>query len=72
MPTITSAGPSNAWETPQEQPVGAVESAPEPEDAPAPSPADVRAWAKSVGLVVSDRGSIAASVVDRYREAHSG
>lgn len=30
----------------------------------------VRAWAKSQGLQVSDRGRVATDVMNRYREAH--
>jgi Lsr2 len=33
---------------------------------------DIRAWAKERGLVVSERGSIPASVVERYHAAGPG
>jgi hypothetical protein len=34
------------------------------------APADVRAWAKSNGIKVNERGRIAADVVERYNAAH--
>lgn len=34
-----------------------------------PDPADVRAWAKSQGLAVSERGRIPASLLDQYAAA---
>lgn len=38
---------------------------------PAPDAKAVRAWAKNQGIEVSDRGRVAADVMNRYREAHS-
>jgi hypothetical protein len=35
-------------------------------------PREVRAWAKSYGIEVSDRGRISADVMRRYQAAHSG
>jgi hypothetical protein len=35
-----------------------------------PTPAEIRAWARSVGLDVSDRGRIPAGVRQRYEAAH--
>jgi len=32
--------------------------------------AEIRSWAKAQGLPVSERGRIAASVVERYEQAH--
>lgn len=37
-----------------------------------PRPADVRAWARSQGYDVSDRGRVPALVVAAYRESRSG
>ncbi len=37
-----------------------------------PTPAQVRAWAASVGLTVSDRGRLRPDVLEAWREAHSG
>lgn len=73
VPTITSAGPSNAWE-PQEPELAEVQlqdadvQAPE-EDAvaaPAPAAADVRAWAKENGIDVNAKGAVPAAVVEQY------
>ena len=36
-----------------------------------PTPAQVRRWAVSVGLAVSDRGRIRADVLEAYRRAHA-
>ena len=36
-----------------------------------PTPAQVRAWAASVGLTVSDRGRLRPDVLEAWREAHS-
>jgi hypothetical protein len=38
----------------------------------APSPNDVRTWAKSHGIKVADRGRLSADVTHRYRQAHRG
>ena len=35
-------------------------------------PREVRAWAKSQGIAVSDRGRISADVMRQYQAAHSG
>jgi hypothetical protein len=37
-----------------------------------PTPAEIRTWAQSVGLEVSDRGRIPADVRQRYEAAHGG
>jgi hypothetical protein len=38
----------------------------------APVAKAVRAWAKSEGIEVSDRGRVAAHVIKRYQDAHGG
>lgn len=38
----------------------------------APVAKAVRAWARSEGIEVSDRGRVAADVLKRYQEAHGG
>jgi hypothetical protein len=38
----------------------------------AQDPREVRAWAKTRGIVVADRGRVSADVMRQYREAHSG
>lgn len=38
----------------------------------APSPKDVRSWARSQGIEVSERGRVRAEVTRRYQEAHGG
>lgn len=38
----------------------------------APSAKTVRAWAKDEGIEVSDRGRVAAGVMQRYEDAHGG
>ena len=38
----------------------------------APSAKTVRAWAKNEGIEVSDRGRVAADVMQRYQDAHGG
>jgi hypothetical protein len=38
---------------------------------PAPTTAEVRAWARRVGLPVSDRGRLRPEVVEAYEAAHS-
>ena len=37
-----------------------------------PSPAEIRAWAASVGIEVSDRGRVSAEITRRYQEAQAG
>jgi hypothetical protein len=50
--------------------LGGLEAAPPLAPAP-PTPADVRRWATTNNIVVSDRGRIPAAVVDRYLEARA-
>jgi len=38
----------------------------------APNPKDVRSWARSEGIAISDRGRVPGDVTRRYREAHGG
>lgn len=38
----------------------------------APVAKAVRAWAKNAGIQVSDRGRVAADVIQRYQDAHGG
>jgi hypothetical protein len=38
----------------------------------APVAKAVRAWARSEGIAVSDRGRVAADVIKRYQDAHGG
>jgi len=40
-------------------------------DAPAPSPAEVRAWARQQGLAVADRGRIRPEILDAWNTAHN-
>ncbi len=40
--------------------------------ASAPAPGAIRAWAKSQGIAVSERGRVPADVVKRYQAAHPG
>jgi hypothetical protein len=47
-----------------------LEAAPPLAPAP-PSPADVRAWATTNSVLVSDRGRIPAAVMEQYREARA-
>lgn len=35
-------------------------------------PKEVRAWAKTQGIAISDRGRVSADVMRQYREAHRG
>lgn len=49
---------------PASDPVGAGS------DDPEPSNQDIREWARTVGLEVSDRGKIPTAVVEAYRDAH--
>ena len=37
-----------------------------------PNPAEIRAWAASQGIEVSDRGRVSADITRRYQEAQSG
>ncbi|MFC5064464.1 Lsr2 dimerization domain-containing protein [Actinomycetospora atypica] len=41
-------------------------------DAPEPTTAEVRAWARSAGLVVPDRGRLRPEVWESFRAAHQG
>ena len=50
--------------------VRGLEAAPPLAPAP-PTPGDVRGWAASNGIVVADRGRIAAAVMDQYLEARA-
>jgi hypothetical protein len=40
--------------------------------AAAPNPKDVRSWARSEGIAISDRGRVPGDVTRRYQEAHRG
>ena len=40
--------------------------------AAAPNPKDVRSWARSEGIAVSDRGRMPGDVTRRYQQAHGG
>jgi len=40
--------------------------------AAAPNPKDVRSWARSEGIQISDRGRVPGDVTRRYQEAHRG
>lgn len=40
-------------------------------EAPAPDPAAVRAWARSQGLVVGDRGRLPRALLDAYQQTGS-
>lgn len=67
VPTITSAGPSNAWEPQEpEQELAEVQA---PEEDAVPAAADVRAWAKANGIDVNVKGAVPTSVVEQYLAA---
>ena len=55
---VAEAGPS---------PGSTRKSGPQP-----PPPGDVRAWARSQGIEVSDRGRLSVEVNRRYKDAHGG
>jgi hypothetical protein len=38
---------------------------------PEPSTHDVRAWARSEGIAVNDRGRLSRELIDRYQSAHA-
>jgi hypothetical protein len=38
----------------------------------AQNPSEVRAWARTHGIVIADRGRVSADVMRQYREAHHG
>ena len=46
------------------------EDRPDPASAPEPSTAEVRAWARSVGLEVTERGRLRPEVLEAWREAN--
>ena len=51
-------------------PVESTETATAPEAA-SPSTAEVRAWARSTGLAVPDRGRVPPDISQAWRDAHS-
>jgi hypothetical protein len=46
------------------------EARPDPQSAPGPSTAEVRAWARTMGFEVTDRGRLRPEVLEAWREAH--
>lgn len=51
--------------------VGQLAPSGDPAPGPGPTTADVRAWARAHGLVVSDRGRLGGDVWSAYRRAHA-
>jgi hypothetical protein len=68
--SAASGGPATqAVETPAEI---SAPTSDEPDAAPEPSLADVRAWAREQGIEVSTRGRLSEEVIDAYKAAHTG
>ena len=86
MPTVTSGGPSNAWEEQQQEEPPVFEEKAAEEEAPVapeeevvelpraeadtPKVAEVRSWAIGNGISISSRGAVPAAVMQAYLEAH--
>lgn len=72
-PYLENARPVMAKRTKARRPTAKASKSSKPSKSSVPAdPSQVRAWAKTQGIAVADRGRVSADVMRQYRDAHGG